>query len=293
MNKSESFIIRLVKGIIIGIAAILPGASGGVLAVSMGVYEPVLNAVTKLFKTFRRSVFFLFPLGLGGLIGLFATSRAVEWLMLNWKREVMWALIGMVLGGIPSLIKEANEKGFKKKYLLGTLLGAALIGAAALAQEWISGGNTLPLNGWTATLCGALVGLGTVIPGISTSFIMMYLGLYEPFLAAFNRFDLVILFCAGLGALAVILLLIALVKRLFEKHHGYAYYGALGLLLVSVALIFPGFGSGWKILLDAALFTVGFVGTYYICTLSGEPSVTDDLGAAVQQRIKEHGRESE
>lgn len=292
MNKAGNFFIRLVKGIIIGIAAILPGASGGVIAVAMGVYRPVLDAVTKLFKNFRKSVVFLAPLGLGGLIGLLGTSRVVEWLMLNCKREVMWALIGMVLGGIPSLIREANEQGFRKRYLLGAVIGAAVIGAVAFAQEYSGGGEALPLNGWTAALCGALIGLGTVVPGISTSFILMYLGVYEPFLAAFNRFELDVLVCAGLGALAVIVLLVAMVKRLFDRHHGYAYYGALGLLAVSVVLIFPGFGAGWEILLDAALLTAGFVGSYFLCRLSPEPSVTEDL-SAIPGKMGGNGRKAE
>lgn len=288
MNKAGSFFIRLVKGIVIGIAAILPGASGGVLAVAMGVYHPVLDATTKIFKAFRRGVAFLLPLGIGGLIGLLGTSRVVEYLMLNFKREVMWALIGMVLGGIPSLIREANERGFKKRYLFGALIGAALIGSVAIAQEFAGGGQALPLNGWTAALAGALIGIGMVIPGISTSFILMYLGVYEPFLAAFNRFDIGILVCAGLGAFGVIALLVALVKRLFDRHHGYAYYGALGLLSVSVVLIFPGFGTGLELLLDAALMAACFVATFFLCRLSQEPSITNDL-VAVKDELQKGG----
>ncbi len=277
MNKDGNFFIRLVKGVVIGIAAILPGASGGVLAVAMGVYRPVLDAMTSLFKNFTKSVRILIPLGLGGLIGLLGTSRIVEWLMLNCKREVMWALVGMVLGGVPSLIREANEQGFKKRYLFGALIGAALIGSVAVTQEFLGGGQALPFNAWTAALSGSLIGLGMVIPGVSTSFILMYLGVYEPFLAAFNRFELGTLVFAGLGALAAVAGLVALVKRLFDRHHGYAYYGTLGLLAVSVILIFPGFGTGWEIALDAALFAACFMATFFLCKLSGEPSVTEDL----------------
>jgi putative membrane protein len=193
----------------------------------------------------------------------------------------MWALFGMVLGGLPSLIREANERGFKKRYLLGALVGAALIGSVAIAQEFLGNGEALPFNAWTAALSGALIGLGMVIPGVSTSFIMIYLGVYDPFLAAFNRFELDMLVFAGLGALAAVVSLVALVKRLFDRRHGYAYYGALGLLAVSVVLIFPGFGRGWEIALDASLFAACFAGTFFLCRLSGEPSVAEDLlGAA-------------
>lgn len=291
MNKTGNFLIRLVKGIVIGIAAILPGASGGVLAVAMGVYRPVLDAVTQLFKTFKKSVKFLIPLGIGGLIGLLGTSRIVEWLMLNYRREVMWALIGMVLGGIPSLIGEANQRGFKVRYLAGALIGAALIGSVAVSQKLLGDGGALPLNIWTSALCGALIGLGTVIPGISTSFIMMYLGVYEPFLAAFNRFEFGVLAFAALGALAAVAGLVTLVKRLFDRHHGYAYYGALGLLAVSVVLIFPGFGTGWEIALDTALFAACFAATFFLCKLSGEPSVSDDLLAAKKGAGQEGARQ--
>lgn len=268
-GKTGAFLTRLVKGMVIGVAAILPGASGGVLAVAMGVYRPVLDAVTTLFKKFWKNMLFLLPLGLGGLTGLLGTSRAVEWLMLNWRQSVMWALTGMVLGGLPSLIKEANARGFKACYLWGFVIGGALIGGTALAQWYFSGGDPLPFNGWTAALGGALIGLGTVIPGISTSFIMIYLGIYEPFLAAFNQFNVPMLLCAGAGGLAVIALLITMVKRLFDKHYGYAYYGAMGLLVVSVALIFPGFGNGWTVLLNLSLMAAFFVLTYFLCRLPG------------------------
>ena len=88
---------------------------------------------------------------------------------------------------------------------------------------------------------------------------------------ALNTFNIPKLFCAGAGAFAVIALLIAAAKRLFDRHYGYAYYGAMGLLLASVALIFPGFRSGWGLAIDAALFIACFVVTYFLCGLpSGE-----------------------
>ena len=98
-KNGGSFWVRMIKGMVIGVAAMLPGASGGVLAVSMGVYKPVIDAVTSLFKSFIKSVKYLLPLGIGGLMGLFGTGRAVEALLASFKISVMWALIGMVLGG--------------------------------------------------------------------------------------------------------------------------------------------------------------------------------------------------
>ena len=257
--------MRLLKGAIIGIAAILPGASGGVIAVSMGVYRPVINAVVGFFKAVRRNALFLLPLGLGGVVGLFATSRLVEWLMLNWKMPVMYALIGLVLVDIPSFLKEANRHGFKKRYLFGTAFGIALVLLFAAGDKLVTGGEIWPFNGWTAALAGVLIALGTVIPGISTSFILMYMGLYEPLLSALNHFNIPIMACVAAGAGITVLATITLVKRMFDRHHGYAYYAVLGLLAGSIALIFPGFTWSLTQALCIALLAGGFAATYFIC----------------------------
>lgn len=257
--------MRLLKGAIIGVAAILPGASGGVIAVSMGVYRPVIDAVVGFFKAVKRNVLFLLPLGIGGVIGVFATSRLVEWLMLNWKMPVMYALIGLVLGGVPSFMKEANQHGFRKRYLFGTVFGIALILLFAAGDKLLTGGEAWPFNGWTAALAGVLIALGTVIPGISTSFILMYMGLYEPLLSAINRFDIPLMACVAAGAGLTVLATITLVKRMFDRHHGYAYYAVLGLLIGSIVLIFPGFAWSWTQALCILLFAGGFAATYLIC----------------------------
>ena len=264
-KDKNGFFMRLVKGAIIGVTAILPGASGGVLAVAMGVYRPVIDAAVNFFKTPKRSIFYLLPLGIGGALGLLLTSRLVEWLMVNHETPVMYLLIGLVAGGVPSLVGEANEKGFKKRYLIAALCGFLLITALALADRLLSGGTTLPFNGWAAALCGALIALGTVIPGISTSFILMYLGIYEPMLGALNSFNIPMLLCAGAGGAVTILLTISIVKRMFDRFHGYAYYAVLGLLFGSILLIFPGVSFSLEQLLCTVLCAIGFMASYLLC----------------------------
>ena len=259
--------MRVLKGIIVGVAAILPGASGSLIAVALGVYRPVIDAVVGFFKAVRKNFMFLLPLGIGGVTGLFLTSRLVEWLILNWHTPLMYALIGLVLGGVPSLMKEANQYGFKKRYLWGTLFGVAIIFLFAAGENLFVAGGVWPFNGWTAMLAGAVIALGMILPGISTSFILMYMGLYEPLLAVINRLNIPMMMCAGIGAGLTVLATISLVKRMFDRHHGYAYYAVLGLLAGSVVLIYPGFTWSWIQLLYIALFIGGFAATYFICKM--------------------------
>lgn len=269
MKKQNTFFYRGVKGFIIGVAAILPGASGGVLAVAMGIYRPVLEAVTGIFKAFWKSMRFLFPLGLGAMLGILSISRLVEYLMVNFKEPTMFALIGLVLGGVPSFLREANARGFKKRYLFACALGVSFIAAFAYFNARMTDGSVWPFNAWTSALSGGIIAAGSVIPGISTSFLLIHMGLYEPLLAAFNSFDIPMLFFAGTGAVVVAGALVFFVKKLFDKAYGYAYYAVFGFLMASVALIFPGITWGLMMLLDASLLALSAFITYILC---GKPS---------------------
>ncbi|MCE5235802.1 MAG: DUF368 domain-containing protein [Eubacteriales bacterium] len=265
MKRQNTFLFRVLKGFIIGIAAILPGASGGVLAVAMGIYKPALDAVANVFKSFKASARFLLPFGLGGLIGLLAVSRLVEYLMLNFKEPTMFALIGLVLGSVPSLIEEANARGFRKRYLVASVFGVGFIVLFTVLNKALTVTGHWPFNGWTSALGGGVLAVGTIIPGISTSFLLIHMGLYEPMLAAFNSFDILMLLCMAAGTVITAGALVLLVKRMFDKHYGYAYYAVLGFLIGSIVPVFPGVTWGLTTLADLALFAAGAVGGYYLC----------------------------
>lgn len=270
MKKQNTFLFRVFKGFIIGVAAILPGASGGVLAVAMGIYKPALDAVASIFKTFKASARFLLPLGLGAAIGLLSMSRLVEYLMLNFREQTMFALMGLVLGGIPSLVGEANARGFKKRYLFASIFGVGFIILFALLNNILTQSGHWPFNGWTSMLAGGILAVGTIIPGISTSFLLIHMGLYEPLLAALNDFNILMLLCAAAGVVVVAVALVIFVKRMFEKFYGYAYYAVLGFLIGSIVLVFPGITWGLTALVDMVLLSAGVYGGYLLCKKPAE-----------------------
>lgn len=270
MKKQNTFLFRLFKGFIIGIAAILPGASGGVLAVAMGIYKPTLDALANIIKSFKASVRFLLPLGLGALIGLLSASQIVEYLMLNFREPTMFALIGLVLGGVPSLILEANAHGFKKRYLIASVFGIGFVILFTLLNKSLTGTGSWPFNEWTSVLGGGILAVGTVIPGISTSFLLIHMGLYEPLLSALNNFDIVTLLCVAAGAVVVAALLVLFVKRMFERYYGYAYYAVLGFLIGSIVLVFPGITWGLTALVDIVLLILGALSSYVLCKKPAE-----------------------
>ncbi len=255
----------MIKGAIIGFGGILPGASGGILAVSTGVYERIFEAISNLFKDIKGSLSFLLPLLIGSLIGLLPMSFLLEWLLGSYEVPVTYLLIGLVLGGIPSFIRQANaQNGFKPKYLIGTFVGICVAAGLFFLEKTFVSGSALEFNFLTAMLSGALIATGIVIPGISSSFILMFLGLYEPLLASLNSFNAGMLFAALSGGLIVAALLFIFVRKMLEKYRSATYYTSFGLLLGTVFLIFP--APVWSIeqVLYIILLIVGFFSSFFM-----------------------------
>ncbi|MDD3244210.1 MAG: DUF368 domain-containing protein [Eubacteriales bacterium] len=254
-------------GVLIGLGCILPGVSGGVLAVTLGIYRPLLDAVANFFSDIKKNVLFLLPLGIGGVIGLFLGSLVLSRLMGQYQTPIMYLFIGLIAGGIPGFLREANEGGFRVRWLWAALGGAALAAAMMLLDRGSetavqAASQALALSPVQALIAGAIIAIGAIVPGISTSFILLYLGWYQAALAAVADRNIVILLCLGAGCLVCGLLIIRLVRWLFTRVRGYAYYCVLGFLLVSMVLIFPGITWDVQQLVNTLLLAAGFLGAY-------------------------------
>lgn len=260
MKVSKSAMRCVLEGTLIGAAGMIPGASGGMLAVAFGIYRRAIDAIAGLLRNFKKNFLFLLPYGIGVCIGVFITARALEWLLLNWRMPLMYLLIGLVLGGIPALVRSAGSK-LTPKYAACIVLGGAITAALALLDSNAPSTAYREFTHLAAAISGGLITVGIVIPGISTSFLLMYIGWYEPLLSAFNRFQFSYLLCAAAGALAVAVLLISFVRRMFREHPAGASYCILGFLIGTVAMIFPGVSHG-DMLFHMLLAAAGFC-----CTL--------------------------
>ena len=265
LTPRGSFLLHMLVGAVIGIGGILPGVSGGVLAVSLGLYEPVIDALAGFFKVPRRNFLFLLPVGLGAVLGFFLGALALSRLMHRWYTQVLWLFLGLVAGGIPSFLKEANAGGFRKRYLLATVLGAALASLMlVLRREGSATGNAESLTPLMALTSGAVVSVGTVLPGVSTAFILMYLGWYRAMMDAFAHFRMPAVLFLAVGAGGCFAATVRAARWLFDRFRGWAYYAMLGFLLVSGILIFPGLAWGWELPVDLALAAGGFAGAYVL-----------------------------
>lgn len=260
-----NFLSDFFKGLFIGIGAIAPGVSGGTLAVIFGIYEKITEAVANIFSDFKEKVVLFFPLALGSGVGIIAFGKIMNYLFANFNTEVRYLFIGLMIGTFPALFKKANKNGFHKTYYypfiiaLGLTLLFAGLGNNLVATDPIVKPETLDLITY-----GIIIGFGTIVPGISASIILMYIGAYQQLLEAIANIDIAMLIPTGIGFIISIIIFAKIINLLFKRFYGYTYYAVLGFVIGSIVPIFPGIALDWQYLLPIALFIIGLALSYYL-----------------------------
>ena len=179
--------LDILRGAVIGVSNIIPGVSGGTMAVSMGIYDRVIYAVNNLFKQFKKNFKDLLPIIIGVLVGLFAFAALIGTLLGTKSEEIPitrlptnFAFIGLILGGLPAIYKRVNMKSAGIPGILLFLVFLALVVVLPLLNP--PEARTVDHSIGTILLMiplGAIASSTMVIPGVSGSMIMMLLGYYN------------------------------------------------------------------------------------------------------------------
>lgn len=248
------------KGVVIGIANIVPGVSGGTMMVSMGIYDKLILCITHLFSEFKESVRFLLPIAVGMVVAIAASSFGLSWLFENLPIQTNLLFVGLILGGLPAIWKKVIENktgGGKIKVghiIVGLLFFALVVGMAAVGEAEGSAAdlsfgvlNVIKLLG-----IGVIASATMVIPGVSGSMVLMLMGFYQPIIDAIKNFFTAlanldgkgilagcgILIPFGIGVVVGIFAIAKLVEIIFEKFPLYAYWAIIGLIVASPFAIY-------------------------------------------------------
>lgn len=239
------FILDFLKGIFIGSGAILPGISSGVFCVIFGIYEKLVDSILNIFKDFKKNFIFLFPIALGGIVGVLLVSKLLKFLFATYPTPTNFCFIGLILGSIPALFRKANCKtGFRLHYLI-YFITTFLLGTLSIKLEHIFpqlinlelGSNYFLY----LVLAGFLMSAGVVIPGVSSSVILMTLGVYSNYISAIANINLTILFSMGIGLIIGCTLFLMLIQFLFSKYYAQTFYAIIGFVLGSVLILYQRF----------------------------------------------------
>lgn len=248
----------ILKGIVIGIANIIPGVSGGTMMVSMGIYDKLIHCITHLFSEFKKSVAFLFPIAIGMVIAIVGSSFGLEYLFAKFPIPTNLLFIGLIVGGLPAIWKNVKGSKIKVGHIIAFLLFFVVVAGLAIMGE--SEGKAADLT-FNAINVIKLLGVGVVasatmvIPGVSGSMMLMLMGYYNPvletitdFIRALVSFDMkgilqgcTVLIPFGIGIVVGIFAIAKLVEIIFEKFPLYAYWAIIGLIVASpVAIVAMG-----------------------------------------------------
>ena len=236
-NPVIDWIIRMVKGVIIGIGFILPGLSGGVLAVIFGLYDKILKFLANIKEDFIKNVLFFIPVGIGMAIGIFLFSVVVEKAFGKYAAIFICLFVGFVIGTFPSLYRTAGKQGRKTKDILIMLISAlVLFGLMMLGEKQLM--DVAPgILSWLGS--GALISLGLIVPGMSPSNFLIYFGLYDKMASGIKDLDLSVIIPLIVGAVICVLLFAKLAAHLLRKYYSGMYHFILGMVIGSSVAIFP------------------------------------------------------
>ncbi|ERK29336.1 DUF368 domain-containing protein [Clostridium intestinale] len=259
-------IVTVIKGVVIGLATLVPGVSGGTMAIILGVYDDLIHSISSFFKDWKKNSLFLIQIGIGAVVGMGAFSKIIEQALVKYENPMIYLFLGIICGGIPVLYKKSLSSERKKSDLMFLVIGFIIVFIMTLQPSAVL---TLATNtGVKSTIflviAGFIIAVALILPGISTSFMLLTLGLYSITLEAINTFNLAYLVPIGIGAIIGTLSTTKVIENLLEKYPSKTYLLILGFVIGSLLEVFPGIPEGFDIIYCIITFTVGFAVIKYM-----------------------------
>ena len=253
------FVFRIFQGALIGLGAVLPGISGGVLSVIFGVYKPIMELISHPFANFKTHVPKLIPVIIGAIIGFLGIANLLAFFLNQYPDPSVCLFIGLIGGMLPSLFREAGEQGRTRGSFISLFVCMAVIFALLGALNVAS--VTIAPNFFWYLFCGFCLALSVIAPGMSFSTLLMPLGLYTPFIEGIGNLDFSILIPGGIGALLTVIALAKAVNAMFTHHYSIAFHGIVGIVIAATVMIIPvsSFATPAQAIVNLICMAVGVV----------------------------------
>ena len=266
----KTFIVRVIQGAIIGAGAILPGISGGVLCVVFGIYRPMMAVLAHPFKNLKLYWKMFIPIAIGWAAGFVGLAGAIAKLLSLNAAAIVSLFVGLIAGTFPSLLREGAKNGKSKGMWIALAISTIALLSFFYTLKLSTSTAVTPSFGWYL-FCGALWGISLIVPGMSSSSLLMFLGLYQPMSAGIAALDFNVLIPFAIGIVATVLLLARLVNHLFDRHYGIAFYYVIGFVIASTIPIIPLSFTGWaEAVLCIVAAVAGFAGSFFMDRWSGK-----------------------
>lgn len=274
----------MLKGFLIGSSMSVPGVSGGTMAILLGIYDKLISSISNFLKDIKNNTIFLIKFCIGAGVGIGSLAFVIEWLLGKFPFPVSFFFLGAVIGGIPALYKRTKESPLKVSSGIYFLIGLAIvisIGFLPVGNIDVSAGSGLG-HLLTLLMTGVIIALALVLPGISTSHMLLVLGMYDSMLAAITKFDIVYIGILGISTLVGIFLITKPIEWTMNKFPHQTYCMIIGFVLGSTSEIFrdkilpavpADAGISWWIpygIISVITFVLGYKGILFLSRFSND-----------------------
>lgn len=262
-------IILILKGIIIGAGKIIPGVSGGMLAMTLNVYDRGIKAISEFFKDIKNNLYFLLKIGIGIILSILIFSKIINYSLNNYYLPTMFLFIGLIIGGIPSIIKEVKQdKSLKNINIM--LAPIVIIFSLSIISSIFQSTDVKDANFFILVLMGIIDAVTMIVPGISGTAILMMLGYYNIIINSFSNLTNITILSSNLsiiipfliGLIIGVIALSKVINYILNKHRISCYYAIIGFTISSVFLLLKNtFKNNYnfiEILISLLLLYVGY-----------------------------------
>ena len=235
-------LILILKGMIIGAGKIIPGVSGGMLAITLNIYDKGIKAISDFFKDIKNNFTFLFTLGIGIFISILTISKLIKYSLDMYYLPTMLLFIGLIIGGIPSVFKEIDDEKSFKNIIIMIIPFLIIFLLSMTSTDSIKNQDVSFIS---LVLIGIVDAITMIIPGISGTAVLMMLGYYDIIINTFSSLtdlslivqNLNIIFPFGIGLVLGTIALTKIINYFLEKHRISCYYAIAGFAISSVLLL--------------------------------------------------------
>ncbi len=262
-EKKTSVLLHLLQGALIGFGAVLPGVSGGVLCVVFGVYKIIMELMSHPVKALKKNMRTLVPVIIGVVIGFLGLAKLLGVLLERYPDPSVCLFIGLIVGMLPSMYREAGLKGRTKGSWAALIIAFALVFTMLVTLKWVINVNIA--TGFGAYMfCGACLALSIICPGMSFSTTLMPLGLYQPFVDAIGNLDFGALIPAGIGGLLMVVLFAKAVSWMLDNHYSVMFHAIIGIVIAATIVIIPfaSFANLGSCIVNIICLVVGLIAAF-------------------------------
>lgn len=262
------FLIVFFEAMLIGVGGILPGISGGVLCVIFGFYKPLVDTLADPVHRLVPNLKMIVPLALGSAAGFLCLARLVASIMESNSILATCVFAGLIIGTLPDMWRDAGKTPRRKSSWVALILTTVIFLSFFMYLKLGRSISVTPNIAWYL-LCGVVWGISIVVPGLSSSSTLIFLGLYQPMVDGVSRLRADVIIPILIGIVGSVILLSRGVNKLYDKHHSIASHIIIGIVIATTIPILPySFESAGEFALSALCFVLGIfaaLAVSYIC----------------------------